>query len=218
MIATPAPCSCPTNGGGRPPGFQHSTRRSNMKQALELASIFALLSLFLLGPGCQRKEGQIKAHTKTELVQLISSIEPWRASGKYPRNAWDQAIRVARILQHSEPDIVGQALDDSVSSNLPAVRGDCEENSKPFLLLRLMFDLPQTNASGSEPVWLRTWRYSGSNPPAASWPIGWTNGQPFLLEAWQGSYGRPYAARAEYDQFRRSFPLRQLRSPEDGVK
>jgi hypothetical protein len=181
-------------------------------------SIVTLLALSSPGGGCRYSDEQAKTQTRVEVVQLISSIEPWRASGRYSQKAWDQAIQVARILQKTDPDIVGQALDDYVSANISAVRGDYEENSKPFLLLRLMFDLPQTNASGSEAGWLRVWRYSGSNPPAASWPIGWTNGQPFLLEPWQGSYGKPYAARAEYDRFRRSFPLRRLEKHEEGAK
>jgi hypothetical protein len=210
MNSTPSACSGLCHAGSRHGSSPPSRGPWKTEQAFEFVLIVTLLALFLLGACCQKRDDQAEPATKAEVVQLISSVEPWRANGGYSEKAWDRAMRVAGILQKSEPDIVGQALDEYVSSNISAVHGDYEENSKPFLMLRLMFELPQTNATGSEAVWLRVWRYSGSNPPAASWPIGWTNGRPYLLEPWQGSYGRPYAARAEYDYFRRCFRLRKL--------
>jgi hypothetical protein len=178
---------------------------------MQRVSIFSLITMLVWAGGCERRIQEGPARTKAEVVQLISSIEPWRADGRYSGKAWSRAIKVAQILQHSDPEIIGEGLDDFINCSLTVGgHGDYEDNSKPFLLLRVMFELPQTNSVAPEVAGFRVWRYSGTNVPSASWPISWTNGKPFLSDPWQGSYGRPYAARAEYDYLRKKYALRHF--------
>jgi hypothetical protein len=91
--------------------------------------------------------------------------------------------------------------------------GDYEDESKVFILMRVVFDLP-VSALESECLSFKGWT-NWPLPDAAghvnlSWPVEWRYGKPSLLAHYEGSEGVPYGAAEEYEYFRARFPFRRL--------
>jgi len=149
------------------------------------------------------------------LVEVLRSLPPWRGVSDFDDTDWDAYIGAARLVQQADPDAVGAALDEfaaevrRLDENYPGY----EQESKPFLLLRVVFALPE-----SVPVAQR-FSYKGwSNWPDADdrgevdpgWPVAWRAGRPRLLASYAGSEGQPYPAATEYRFLRETFPYRDL--------
>jgi hypothetical protein len=152
--------------------------------------------------------------TKEELVRRMRALEPWRNTTAYSRKGWDDLIALARIVQRTNPERVAAALD--LFGKMPfheQVKPDYQEESKPFLLMRVVFDLPES-APRSEYFSFKGWIHpSGSKLPEwinLSWPVSWRNGTPHLVAAYGGSLGQPYAASAEYRYLLKRYRMRDL--------
>ena len=187
---------------------------------LAAAGCLLPLALAVLVASCSRQNPAPQKDKRQFLLTELASIEPWRADGIYPRGAWSKSIEVAKEFQAADPELVAAVLEEFVRSTAWVLSGppghDYEEDSKPFLLFRLMFELPQTNIPSSRSRFFKGWRpvaLSTNDPPAQTWPVFWTNGQPYLAASWQGSSGRDYAVAEEYRFFLRSFPFRNLGKP-----
>jgi len=173
-----------------------------------------ILIVLSLGPnsGCRRQGSASEMETTKPLVEQIASLDPWRSNGKYTEASWKKMAETAYAVQGSDPAGVSRALESFVRSNAFVLHEDYEEESKPFLLLRMVFDLPETNVVSSNPKGFKAWRYwgNGGAVPPPSWPVGWSSGKPYLICGWGGSMGRSYGAAAEYQYFLRTFPFRDL--------
>ena len=188
--------------------FRKAVPQCNKPALIHMLVIEIVCFAVLLG-GCKKKEVVYSnSLTKGDLIHLISSVEPWKTDGNYSKAAWRHTVAVAKVFQQADSNTVSQAFYEFGSTNVSSSHGDYEENSKAFLLLRVMFDVQSTESNGAR---FRYWRHSGSTLPPMEWPVGWTNGEPFLVEGWRGSYGSPYDPRKEYEYFNRNFHFRPLK-------
>jgi hypothetical protein len=150
----------------------------------------------------------------------LRSLPPWRGVCDFDQADWDAYIAAARLVQQADPDTVGAAFDKFAAEarRLDEHYLGYEHESKPFILLRVAFALPE-----SIPAEQR-FSYKGwSNWPDADergevnpgWPVAWREGKPYLVASYAGSEGQSYPAGAEYRFLRETFLYRDLsRSPE----
>src|SRR5207302_2436061 len=97
----------------------------------------------------------------------------------------------------------------SLSEPQPSVAATAaviQEDSRVFLLLRVLFDIPENER-------LRVKFYpwlAPSGEARASWPVTWQAGRPHLLSGSTGIQGVVdlYDAAAEYRDFERCYPFR----------
>lgn len=146
------------------------------------------------------------------LVEDIKKIEPWRQSKDYSEADWAYLKQVALRVQKSKESVVETALDAFMKevANEP-YNGDFESDSKPYLLMRVVFNLPE-DVPATEVFSFKGWDNSmqmilGSRVNLA-WPLTWKSGGPKLLARYEGSSGRPYGARAEYVFMKKKFNFR----------
>lgn len=171
-----------------------------------------LLVVFSFLYGCSAETNSaawsVQAQTKTNLLRLFRSLKPWSSSGEYSTADWSKAIAIAQIVQRTEPRLIKEALETfGKRTTLPPFSGDYEEESKVFLLMRVVFDLPQTNVPSAFSRWLS--KKGNFDDRSVSWPVAWSNNQPHLIAGYRGSEG-PYLPSAEFDYFLQHFPMRKL--------
>lgn len=147
------------------------------------------------------------------LIQRLHALPPWTTKDAFGDREWSDYIEVARLVQQSSDADVVAALDAFISQTISEPYAGHTGESKPFLLMRVAFDLPES-APGSERFIFKGWT-NWPEPDAdgnlnLAWPLSWAFGQPRLLSDYEGSEGRPYAAAAEYGLLRRTFPPREL--------
>jgi hypothetical protein len=88
--------------------------------------------------------------------------------------------------------------------------------NKLYLLMRVLFDVPEAIPSESTGVFVFMRGEEGMMLPRQGqplnllWPLGYERGQLVYKHAILGHMGPPYAALAEYDYFAANFPLRPL--------
>jgi hypothetical protein len=172
--------------------------------------------LFLPCLGC--KPGGLSAtprrYSVEQLVVLIQELEPWSASKDYSTDGWKRAVRAAKVIQKSNPTTVEEALGEYSKRYADHVNADHLEMSKPFLLMRLVFQLPEP--SPKDPgLEVFCWNQAASimNDDGtfnASWPLRWVNGKPTLVQQCEGANGLPYPARGEYRKLMKTFTMRDL--------
>lgn len=143
-----------------------------------------------------------------ELFRLIGLVEPWRADGTYSDEAWARTFNVARAFKAADPRLVSAAFAQFTRLNAFAMHSEFEEPSRPLILL-VMFDL-RDRPGGLRMASMFRNRYPQWVVPPLTWPVGWRDGKPYIMEPWLGSTGRPYDPRAKYEYFRTNFPYRKL--------
>jgi len=150
-----------------------------------------------------------------QLLEVLHTLPPWRGIADFYDEDWDAYLAAARLVQQADPETVTAALDEftAEAAELDEHYPGYEHESKPFLLMRVVFALPET-----VPV-QRRFAYKGwSNWPEPDqrgeinpgWPVAWRQGRPYLVASYEGSQGQPYPAAAEYRFLRDTFPHRNL--------
>lgn len=152
--------------------------------------------------------------TPEELCKEIGSLIPWGLTPDYPEEGWARLVHVGRMIQQLPPATVSTALSEHIEScgRQGLGRLDCE--TKPFLLLRVVFDIPPEAELPPFCIWLM-WdeNREGTTSLHSRGPVVvWQNGKPRLLYGCRGSEGRSYAAAGEYEYLRHKFPFRDLSS------
>jgi hypothetical protein len=154
--------------------------------------------------------------TNEDLAAMFGSLRPWSRSSDFRDQDWENYVRVARRVQQTDSQVVEAALDSFVKAEANDAVTDYTSESKPFLLMRVVFDLPE-----SAPVGDRWQRKGWNNWPkpdedgrvSLAWPISWQSGKPELVASYEGSEGPPYSAVADYRHLRTSYPFRVLNAP-----
>jgi hypothetical protein len=152
--------------------------------------------------------------TAPALVKMFVDLDPWSHTQDYSAAAWKKAVRVALVVQKTNPQTVGQALDSFIAlARKQPFNGDSEFESRVFILMRVVFDLPE-NAPASQRFSFKGWINGGAMVNGATanlaWPIAWTGHAGLLLAHYEGSEGKQYEAKAEYNYMRSHFPFRKL--------
>jgi len=150
---------------------------------------------------------------ETDLKELLDSLRTWSQVGSFTRDDWENYMKVAKIAQETDPQIVEPALDRFVRQAIDEPFTGYESQSKPFLLMRVVFDLPE-NAPQASRLPFKGWtnwpQADAQGNVSLAWPISWRSGRPELVASYEGSEGKPYAAAAEYRYLRNHFPYRRL--------
>lgn len=151
--------------------------------------------------------------TLEQLVAAIDALPSWPTQPDFSPDEWESYIETACLIQQAQPATVEAALDKFIARGVQNVSTTDESESKPFILLRVVFDLPE-----SVPALLRRSFKGWVNwpPPNANgevnlaWPVSWQTGQPQLSAGYVGSMGLPYDASQEYRHLLTNFSHRQL--------
>lgn len=157
-----------------------------------------------------------------EVNRLIYSLPGWERAS-FTDEQWQSYIHAAELLQRAKPTTVERALKDYVIHFMTAFEEGVDgiyELSKPFILLRVMFDLPQTpetsrmheNSPGTgfatRPINVE----SENLADTTSYPLRWKEDGPELLAEPAGYNGGPYPAAGEYRYFLKHFRYRSFQS------
>ena len=151
--------------------------------------------------------------TKQEIIDHINALPVWTSQHSFTDQDWDKYIEVARIIQSTDTDTVEDALVEFIQRALQEAYEGYESESKPFILMRVVFEIPET-ANEDKRFSFKGWSNwpepDANNEVNLSWPVSWEGGRPKLLAPYEGSMGRPYAAAAEYRFLLQNFPYRKL--------
>jgi len=151
-----------------------------------------------------------------DLERLFESLHAWAQRDSFSAADWEKYISVAKIVQETNPSIVESALDQFVQAAVHEPFTGYTSESKPFLLMRLVFDLPEV-APQEERLLFKGWtnwpRADAQDNVSLAWPISFRRGKPELVASYEGSEGKPYEAAAEYRYLRNHFPYRGLGDP-----
>ena len=156
-----------------------------------------------------KENGDIEAR----LLALFDSLEPWTDPDRMDSAAWSRYIEVARQVQQTDPATVERALSRFVKEAAHAQAYSDESESKVFLLLRVVFELPSSapeEQRRSFKGWINWPEADEGGRVNLSWPIVWEEGGSRLEARYEGSEGRPYAADLEYRYFQENYPYRNL--------
>ena len=152
------------------------------------------------------------------LVRLISSLPPWPVytANTFSEDEWQRYISVASEVQKLKPSVVSSALDEYMAAIIHSPGFDIRdgEESKPYLLMRFVFVLPEAARSQDEHCFKLWDNWTMSKGPDGkvnlAWPLSWQSGRPEFVGLRLGSEGHPYAARAEYEYLLARFRFRRL--------
>ena len=145
-----------------------------------------------------------------EIMDAIGAIAPWDTENY---REWDLLIRTAKELQRCDPIVVQKAIKEFIAKSMWCDDSD-QQWSKIFLLLRVMFDLPEAVSPQKACFfggWMIPWRASEVEGNAnLAWPMRWRSGKPELVACFTGYKGPPYQAEEEYRYYLESYPFRVL--------
>jgi hypothetical protein len=154
-----------------------------------------------------------KSWTATELAQLVTDLSPWTTPQNYHKRDWDKMLEVAAVFQSADSNLAVQAFDQFSAQNANDFHDDYLESSKAYLLLLVVFDLPE-HAKGYPSRgagWLAQRRDVNSDGTVnLDWPIKWNGGKPFLTSEYIGYEGIPYSPGQDYRFLASQFKMRNL--------
>lgn len=151
--------------------------------------------------------------SESEILSAITQIDPW-SGNKYTEESWKRLLAAAEGIRDSDPEAVERAIAKFIKKT--ARRDDnVQQWSKVFLLLRVMFELPE-DAPQSDAKFFGGWlipnrvqKVEGSVNLA--WPIEWNNGDPRLVAPYSGYQGTGYLAQFEYAYYLKKYPFRRFK-------
>jgi len=173
-----------------------------------------ILNMFL-GPffvGCVERDQTATPANAQELLTLLQSVAPWRDANAYPTAEVRQLLHVAKVFQSSDPTNVETAL-TLFATRSRSNRREYDE-SKPFLMLRVVFELPD-----SAPASLRFvsgWEgkdgdVNRDGTVNLGWPLRWHWNHPRVTDSYMGFHGFVYDPAAEYKFLLKNFRPRKLK-------
>ncbi len=151
--------------------------------------------------------------TLEQLVAAIDALPPWPTRPDFGPDEWERYIETAHLTQQCPPATAEAALDKFIAGALQNMSTADESESKPFILLRVVFDLPESAPAAmrrSFKGWVNWPPPNASGEVNLSWPVSWQTGRPKLITGHVGSMGLPYAASQEYRHLLTNFSQRQL--------
>ena len=159
-------------------------------------------------------ETQRRTTRISTLVQYFWALPVWPIEHRsFHATEWQHFVDTAALIQRCRADDVREALAKFVSevtTNRPPGPGAPE--SKVFLLLRVVFDLPDDAPiveRRSYVGWMN-WPDGDNGRVNLAWPIEWNEGRPRLIDRCVGRVGGPYDAPAEYEYFLAKYRFRDL--------
>lgn len=143
------------------------------------------------------------------LADLIMSLPTWRQSRDDFLPAEKAAyIAAARRMQHESPEQIEAALQEVPKRcSKEQFNGDYEAESRPYLLLRIAFEVPEQYPLQQ----VRSFKgWIGRPQVNLSWPVRWRGESFELVTRYEGSTGPAYLPLLEYQYFKDRFRHRLL--------
>jgi hypothetical protein len=178
------------------------------------------ISLLLMTQACAIRQTPTKLRSE-DVKRLLLSIEPWPShSTSYSEGNWRRLVSVAATLQANDAKATSEALGNFQRSYAEEPSAD-ENDGKLFLLMRIVFELPESSPSWVPRASFGGWLTGGTDRNRDgtinfAWPVRLNQGRPTLASGYLGLQGlnAQYDAAAEFAHFRSTYPLRNLK----GVK
>jgi hypothetical protein len=154
------------------------------------------------------------ALAKYRLKRQFSQIEPWTASTNYSAGGWKQLVKTAKAVQSASPSLAANALGEYLLRYAAQPAQLPVEQAKLFLLLRVVFDLPENGAPGPRasfggPTGQRS-DLNADGTVNLDWPLAWNQGRPRLVASCAGFADSAYSAKDEFTTLRYDFRPRDL--------
>jgi hypothetical protein len=189
---------------------------NKLGKTMKLVIRLSCLLLLMLGiTACKQKSQPKDARENLNTLEhLLEHVEPWRASKDYSKKDWDKLVAAARGIQHLPPEEVERVFNRYIEEHSAAVNADYSEISKPFLALRMAFELPEE--SRTDPKFnVMLWRSARAEVNSdgsfnAAWPLSFKSGSPRLQTRFAGFLGPTYDIVSEYKAMRAAYPFRKL--------
>ena len=150
-----------------------------------------------------------------ELINLFHALDPWKNIDSYTDETWANYIKVAKIIQSIPIDTTTIAIQKFMkeANLLDESYEGYEHGSKVFILLRVVFNLPETIPAENSFAFIgwNNWpdpdAQNNINP---GWPVTWKSGNPKLQGSYEGSLGQSYQAVLEFQFLLDNYPFRNL--------
>ena len=143
--------------------------------------------------------------------ELIEKLTPW-GQRDFTEEEWASYFQCASYIQQMNDEDITELLEDIQHQFTNNPDGD-QLQSKLFILLRLLFDIPVTgdvSARMSFKGWENWPSVDKSGQVNLTWPVAWKDNQPYLENPFEGSLGKPYALTIEYAYFKDLYPYRTI--------
>lgn len=142
---------------------------------------------------------------------LIGKLTPW-GPRNFTEEEWAAYFQCVNYIRQLNEEDVAKLLEEIQHEFTSKPDGD-ELQSKLFILLRLLFDIPETgdvSARMSFKGWENWPSPNKFGQVNLTWPIAWEGNQPFLESHYEGSLGKPYALTSEYSYFKGLYLYRDI--------
>jgi len=147
-----------------------------------------------------------------EIIPLIRNLKPWPFEvSAFVVGDFQAYEKAAATLQAADTSEVSQALQDFRDSIRPDDPESDALESRVFLLLRFVFDLPEEASLAQRRIFKGWANWPAPGPDgkvSLSWPLSFKGKSPQLLSGRAGSQGQAYAIEAEYQHFLDHFSYR----------
>lgn len=185
-----------------------------MQNAALLLICVAFFGISVTGCDKQKVDPVSTSISAESLFDAISRVEPWRSTMDYTGADWKNAIEAARMVQNATPSTVDLVLQRFAETEPGSIKDGFIEMSKPLLVLRIAFDLPEA-ATNNPSASAMTWESGRSEINAdgsfnVAWPMRWNKGRPILVRRYTGLSGPAYTVLGDYHIFRARYPFREL--------
>lgn len=151
-----------------------------------------------------------------QLLTSLNALSPWTEQQDFSESEWGRYLTVARMVQKTDSATVESTLNKFLARAAKESFAGSETESKPFILLRAVFDLPEAapvERRRSFKGWTNWPKPNADGQVSLAWPVSWRTGKPHLVAPYEGSLGLPYAADQEYRYMLDNFPYRNLGEP-----
>lgn len=144
----------------------------------------------------------------------MERIEPWRSSKAYSSADYRILVAVAREIQNADSAEVEAALNRFMEKHSAHMSEDYTEMSKPFLVLRVVFDLSE-NSRIDPKLNVMSWlsvrdEINADGSINLAWPLSFRSGKPVLKSRFRGLVGPPYDPVTEFRVMRAACSFRKI--------
>lgn len=150
-----------------------------------------------------------KPKSKGGLVhEILQPVKPWTSEENYNPEDLATLLQAAQELsQINEEELLSEMVEYATYYNFAT-----EEMSKLYLVLRLLFDVPQ-DYPAEEAQFFGGWAAPDLNSEESvnlSWPVYMQDGRLENIDYFMGYYGVPYDVEGEFRYFSERFEKRQF--------